>query len=115
KGPMIIEAMTYRLSGHSTSDDPKAYRKDGEVELWKTRDPIARVLKHLILKNLWDDDKQEALESHIETQIKEAVTTAEKTPAPALETMFEDVFAEPPWHLQEQRAALLAGPRAKGH
>jgi pyruvate dehydrogenase E1 component alpha subunit len=43
------------------------------------------------------------------------VATAEKIPAPALETMFEDVFADPPWHLQEQRAALLAGPRAKGH
>jgi len=115
KGPMIVEAMTYRLSGHSTSDDPKAYRKDGEVELWKKRDPIARLLKHLELKNLWDAEKQKALEGHIETQIKETVAIAEKTPAPALETMFEDVFAEPPWHLQEQRAKLLAGPRAKGH
>ncbi len=115
KGPMIVEAMTYRLSGHSTSDDPKAYRKDGEVEQWKKRDPIARLLKHLQLKNLWDDDKQKALEAHIESQIKEAVAVAEKTPPPALETMFEDVFAEPPWHLQEQRAQLLSGPRAKGH
>jgi len=103
------------LSGHSTSDDPKAYRKEGEVEERKKRDPIARLLKHLQLKNLWDDDKQKALEAYIETQIKEAVANAEKIPAPALETMFEDVFADPPWHLQEQRAALLAGPRAKGH
>jgi 2-oxoisovalerate dehydrogenase E1 component alpha subunit len=115
KGPMIVEAMTYRLSGHSTSDDPKAYRKDGEVEQWKQRDPIARLLKHLQLKKLWDDDKQKALEAHVESAIKEAVAVAEKTPPPALETMFEDVFADPPWHLQEQRAALLAGPRAKGH
>ena len=115
KGPTIIEAMTYRLSGHSTSDDPKAYRKEGEVELWKKRDPIARLLKHLQLKNLWDDDRQKTLEAAIETQIKECVANAEKTPPPALETMFEDVFAEPPWHLQEQRAQLLSGPRAKGH
>jgi 2-oxoisovalerate dehydrogenase E1 component alpha subunit len=115
KGPMIIEAMTYRLSGHSTSDDPKAYRKEGEVEQWKKRDPIARLLKHLQLKNLWDDDKQKALEAAIDAQIKDAVANAEKTPPPALESMFEDVYAEPPWHLQEQRAALLSGPRAKGH
>ncbi len=115
KGPILVEAMTYRLSGHSTSDDPKAYRKEGEVEAWKKRDPIARLLKHLQLKNLWDDDKQKALEAHIEAQIKEAVANAEKVPPPPLESMFEDVFADPPWHLQEQRAALLAGPRAKGH
>ena len=112
KGPMIIEAMTYRLSGHSTSDDPKAYRKDGEVEQWKQRDPIARLLKHLQLKKLWDDDKQKALEAHIDGAIKEAITVAEKTPPPPLESMFEDVYARVPWHLAEQRAELVAGPRA---
>jgi 2-oxoisovalerate dehydrogenase E1 component alpha subunit len=115
KGPMIIEAMTYRLSGHSTSDDPKAYRKEGEVEQWKLRDPLARVKKHLVSKGAWDDDKQRALEARVEGAIKDAVAVAEKIPAPALETMFEDVFAELPWHLREQQQALLGGPRAKGH
>jgi 2-oxoisovalerate dehydrogenase E1 component alpha subunit len=115
KGPILVEAMTYRLSGHSTSDDPKAYRKDGEVEQWKKRDPIARVHKHLTMRGLWDDDKQRLLDAQLDVQIKDAVAAAEKVPLPALETMFEDVFAEPPWHLQEQRAALLNGPRAKGH
>jgi 2-oxoisovalerate dehydrogenase E1 component alpha subunit len=112
---MIIEAMTYRLSGHSTSDDPKAYRKEGEVEQWKLRDPLARVKKHLVSKGAWDDDKQRALEARVEGAIKDAVAVAEKIPAPALETMFEDVFAELPWHLREQQQALLGGPRAKGH
>jgi len=115
KGPVLVEAMTYRLSGHSTSDDPKAYRKEGEVEHWKKRDPIARLLKHLELKGLWDASKQSALESQIDQQIKDAVAAAEKIPAPALETMFDDVYAELPWHLREQRAALTNGPRAKGH
>ena len=115
KGPILIEAMTYRLSGHSTSDDPKAYRKDVEVEQWKKRDPIARVHKHLVTHGLWDDDKQRLLDAQIDSQIKDAVAAAEKVPLPALETMFDDVYAEPPWHLQEQRAALVNGPRAKGH
>ncbi len=115
KGPILIEAMTYRLSGHSTSDDPKAYRKEGEVEFWKKRDPIARLHKHVLLNKLWDDDKQRMLDAQIDSQIKDAVAAAEKIAPPSLESMFEDVFAEPPWHLQEQRTALLNGPRAKGH
>jgi pyruvate dehydrogenase E1 component alpha subunit len=115
KGPMLVEAMTYRLSGHSTSDDPKAYRKDAEVEQWKKRDPIARLLKHLVLRGLWDDAKQRELEAKVDADIKDAVTNAEKLPPPPLESMFEDVYAEPPWHLQEQRAQLVSGPRAKGH
>jgi pyruvate dehydrogenase E1 component alpha subunit len=114
-GPMLVEAMTYRLSGHSTSDDPKAYRKDADVEQWKKRDPIARLLKHLQTKGLWDDAKQKALEAQIDARIKDAVAAAEKVPPPSLESMFEDVYKEPPWHLQEQRAQLVNGPRAKGH
>jgi 2-oxoisovalerate dehydrogenase E1 component alpha subunit len=114
-GPTIIEAMTYRLSGHSTSDDPKAYRKEGEVEHWKKRDPIARLRKHLELEGRWDDARQQALEAEVDAKIKDAVAVAEKIQPPSLESMFEDVFAEPPWHLQEQRDQLLKGPRAKGH
>ncbi len=115
KGPILVEAMTYRLSGHSTSDDPKAYRKEGEVEQWKKRDPLVRVHDHLVKAGLWDDDKQRLLDAQIDVQIKDAVAAAEKIAPPALETMFEDVFAELPWHLQEQRDALVNGPRAKGH
>lgn len=115
KGPVIIEAMTYRLSGHSTSDDPKAYRKDEVVEAWKKRDPMVRLRKHLESKSLWSDAKQAEIEATIETKIKDAVTAAEKKPAPALESMFEDVFAQLPWNLKEQRDELLRGPRPKGH
>jgi 2-oxoisovalerate dehydrogenase E1 component alpha subunit len=115
KGPTLIEAMTYRMSGHSTSDDPKAYRKDDVVEIWKKRDPIVRLRKHLEVTHGWTDAKQKALEERIDAQIKTAVADAEKVPAPSLESMFEDVFAEKPWHLQEQCEELVNGPRAKGH
>lgn len=114
KGPTIIEAMTYRMSGHSTSDDPKAYRKDDVVEIWKKRDPILRLRKHLELHG-WNDAKQKDLEEKIDAQIKSAVADAEKVSPPPLESMFEDVFAEKPWHLEEQCQELVNGPRAKGH
>ena len=115
KGPVLIEALTYRLSGHSTSDDPKAYRKDDVVESWKKRDPLVRLRKYLEVHSLWSDALQAELESKIDAEIKAAVASAEKKPQPTLESMFDDVFAELPWHLKEQRAQLLAGPRAKGH
>jgi 2-oxoisovalerate dehydrogenase E1 component alpha subunit len=114
-GPTLIEALTYRLSGHSTSDDPKAYRKDDVVEVWKKKDPLARLRGYLTLRGAWSDKKQEDLEAKLEAELKEAIAQAEKVPPPALASMVEDVYAEPPWHLREQRDELLAGPRAKAH
>jgi pyruvate dehydrogenase E1 component alpha subunit len=114
-GPMLIEALTYRLSGHSTSDDPRAYRQEQQVVQWRQRDPLARLRKHLDSRKLWGESEQKALEAEAEGQIAQAVAGAEATPPPSLESMFEDVFASPPWHLREQREQLLRGPRAKGH
>jgi 2-oxoisovalerate dehydrogenase E1 component alpha subunit len=115
EGSTLIEAMTYRMSGHSTSDDPKAYRPEAWLEPWKRLDPIARTRKYLERSASFGDAQQKALESEAEAEIRVAITEAEKTPPPSLESMFEDVYAEPPWHLVEQREALRRGPRAKGH
>lgn len=114
EGPTMIEALTYRLSGHSTSDDPKAYRQEGAVEEWRRRDPIARLRRHLEARGLWTDARQAEIEKSIEAEIREAVEIAEKTAPPALETMFDDVYAELPWNLVEQREQLMKGPRYKG-
>lgn len=115
EGPTLIEALTYRLSGHSTSDDPKAYRKEQEVEEWRRRDPLGRLRRHLDVLGAWDDARQSELEGRIDQEIKEAVQNAEKAPLPAVGSMFDEVFAEPTWNLVEQREQLLRGPRAKGH
>jgi 2-oxoisovalerate dehydrogenase E1 component alpha subunit len=115
EGPTLIEALTYRMSGHSTSDDPKAYRPDAELEPWRRLDPIARLRRHLERAHGWSDAKDREIEAEVEAELKSAVAVAEKTPRPSLESMFEDVFATPPWHLVEQREALLRSPRAKGH
>jgi 2-oxoisovalerate dehydrogenase E1 component alpha subunit len=115
EGPTLIEALTYRLSGHSTSDDPKAYRPEGTLDPWRQLDPLARLRPHMEQRHGWSDDKQRAMEAEVDAEIKAAVAAAEQTAPPSLDSMFEDVFATLPWHLEEQREELLRGPRAKGH
>lgn len=111
EGPTLIEAITYRMGGHSTSDDPKAYRGADELETWAARDPLERVREHLTRNGRWDDERQRSLVEEIDARFREAVSIAERTPAPALESMFDDVYATAPWHLAEQRQQLLSGPR----
>ncbi len=115
EGPTLIEALTYRLSGHSTSDDPKAYRPEAGLDPWKRKDPIARLRRHLERTVGWSDAQDKELESDVDAELKAAIQVAEQTPAPSLDSLFEDVYAEVPWHLAEQRDQLKRGPRAKGH
>jgi len=116
EGPTLIEAITYRMGGHSTSDDPNRYRGSEALEPWTSRDPVGRVRAYLEKHQLWDGTAEERWLSEIDQRFREAVQVAERTPPPPLESMFEDVYERPPWHLVEQRSELLAGPRApSGH
>ncbi|GAC1351375.1 MAG: pyruvate dehydrogenase (acetyl-transferring) E1 component subunit alpha [Polyangiales bacterium] len=115
EGATLIEMLTYRLSGHSTSDDPKAYRKETEVEAWRSKDPVTRLRGVLEKKGQWSSEKQSRLEDAIASEVQECIKVAETTAPPALSSMFDDVYGELPQHLIEQRAELLQGPRAKGH
>ena len=112
EGPTLIEAITYRMGGHSTSDDPNRYRGSEMLEPWASRDPIGRVRAYLEKHELWDGAAEERLIAEVDASFKAAVKVAEQTPLPPLESMFEDVYARPPWHLQEQRQDVLSGPRA---
>jgi 2-oxoisovalerate dehydrogenase E1 component alpha subunit len=115
EGPTLIEALTYRLSGHSTSDDPKAYRPESWLEPWRRLDPLLRVRRWLDRHAGWSDAKDREIEAEVDAQIREAVAVAEKTPPPSLDSLFDDVYAELPWHLVEQREALRSGARPKQH
>lgn len=115
EGPTMIEALTYRLSGHSTSDDPKAYRPDETLDPWRALDPIARMKQHLQATLGWSDANDKVLSEEIDAGVRAAIEQAEKTAPPQLPTLFDDVYAELPWHLREQRDELMQGPRAKGH
>jgi pyruvate dehydrogenase E1 component alpha subunit len=107
EGPTLIEAITYRMGAHSSSDDPKLYREESEVEEWRRKDPITRMLRYMQQHGYWSADEQEALEERLNKEILEAVTEAEKIGPPAVETMFEDVFAKIPSHLEEQRKSKI--------
>jgi pyruvate dehydrogenase E1 component alpha subunit len=108
QGPTLIEAITYRMGAHSSSDDPRMYREDSEVEEWRKRDPVDRMMKHLMQAGFWTEQDQQALENRLNQEILDAVAEAESYPPPAIETLFEDVFAEMPPHLCEQRDKKLA-------
>ncbi|KAL8905083.1 MAG: hypothetical protein Q9207_002857 [Kuettlingeria erythrocarpa] len=93
--PVLIEAMSYRVSHHSTSDDSFAYRAKVEVEDWKRRDnPITRLRKWMERKGLWDDDKERDARSRIRKEVLKAFAEAEKEKKPPLRSMFEDVYEE---------------------
>jgi pyruvate dehydrogenase E1 component alpha subunit len=113
--PVLLECLTYRLSGHSTSDDPTRYRGQDEMAAERLQDPLPRFRAFLEKKGLWSEQKQTELVAAYDAEIKAAVEHAEKAAPPALDTMFDDVFAERPWHLREQYEECLASPRAQGH
>lgn len=114
-GPTLIEAVTYRLSVHTTADDPKRYRTDEEVEDWETRDPISRFQVYLKNKGLLDDETIEALEEEIDQEIRAAVANAEERmsePVDALK-MFDHMYADPSEYLLDQKQELAEELEAK--
>ena len=111
-GATLIELVTYRASGHSTSDDPSQYRPSEEAAGWPLGDPVLRLKKHLIALGQWSDDEHIALERHLIETVRAAGKEAESHGTlsggsrPSIATMFEDVYKTPPWHLREQRQQL---------
>ncbi|HSN81589.1 MAG TPA: thiamine pyrophosphate-dependent enzyme [Polyangiales bacterium] len=112
-GPTFVELVTYRLGGHSTSDDPRAYRGDDEVERWRTGDPVQRLRTHIEQREAWNESMDEDWRAVCESEVRDCVRRAEEKPAADLGDSFTDVYAELPWHLREQRAQCLEGPRAE--
>jgi 2-oxoisovalerate dehydrogenase E1 component alpha subunit len=116
-GPTLIEFFTYRAEGHSTSDDPSGYRPANEAKAWPLGDPIERLKAHLIAIGEWDDDRHAAMTAECDEQVRAAQKEAEKLGIlpqqgkDGIETMFDDVYAEVPWHLAEQREQAVAEGR----
>jgi pyruvate dehydrogenase E1 component alpha subunit len=106
-GPTLIEAVTYRINAHTTSDDASRYRPDSEVEAWRRWDPIARFRRHLEWRKIWTPDDERAAWEGARKEVAQAVQAAEATPPPDATTIFDDVYAELPPHLREQRDALM--------
>jgi 2-oxoisovalerate dehydrogenase E1 component alpha subunit len=112
-GPTLIEHFTYRAEGHSTSDDPSAYRARDEYSAWPLGDPILRLRDHLIGLAEWDAARHEAQAMELAELVKATQKAAEKNGIlghglhQPFVTMFEDVFEEMPWHLREQCGQMM--------
>ncbi|MGK0268063.1 MAG: 2-oxoisovalerate dehydrogenase E1 component alpha subunit [Paraglaciecola sp.] len=106
--PVLIEAMTYRLAAHSTSDDPTGYRSKDEEERWRLKDPVLRFKAWMQSKG-WLDEKQNlAFIEQSRKEVLQALKLAEQVPVCAIEQIIEDVYDTPPWHLKAQLAELKA-------
>jgi 2-oxoisovalerate dehydrogenase E1 component alpha subunit len=101
-GPMVVEALTYRLSDHTTADDATRYRPAGELEAaWKL-EPLLRTRRYLESRGLWDDAREAALRADCTVQIDAAVRGYQGRPVPTTDHMFEHLFARPPAALAAQ-------------
>ncbi|HVA89152.1 MAG TPA: pyruvate dehydrogenase (acetyl-transferring) E1 component subunit alpha [Chloroflexota bacterium] len=117
-GPTLIEALTYRIGPHTTSDDPTRYRPPEEFASWRdTRDPLARLRAYLETAGLWDGARQQELEAETQARVAAAVAAALAVPMPPAESMFENVFAEPtaPLKAQRQEHRSAAGREGASH
>ena len=107
-GPAIVEATTYRMGGHSTSDDPTRYRTDDELEAWRARDPLARV-EALMRAEGWSD---EAYLGQIQAEADELADRTRREclalTAPDLADAFATVLSDVPQLLREEREAFVA-------
>ncbi|RST31627.1 3-methyl-2-oxobutanoate dehydrogenase (2-methylpropanoyl-transferring) subunit alpha [Sphingomonas ginkgonis] len=116
-GATLIEFFTYRAEGHSTSDDPTGYRAAGEAQSWPLGDPIERLKQHLVGAGEWDEERHQAMVAECEQEVRrsqkeaEAVGTLPQQGFDEIPSMFEDVYAETPWHLSEQRDEAMGEAR----
>ena len=108
KCPVLIEAMTYRLAAHSTSDDPTGYRSREEEDKWRAKDPIARMAKWLESKGWFDEAENQKRVDKARQDVLAAMKSCEKTDVCAIEDIVEDVYDTAPWHLKEQLSELKA-------
>ncbi|MCE1248358.1 MAG: pyruvate dehydrogenase (acetyl-transferring) E1 component subunit alpha [Firmicutes bacterium] len=106
-GPTLIEAVTYRLGPHSSSDDPSRYRTRDEEKQWWQKDPIVRFENYLRNKGLLQDDYIESLRASLQTTISETFREAEMVEPPHPETLFDDVYDHLTWNLEEQKQELI--------
>ncbi|MFZ5748833.1 MAG: thiamine pyrophosphate-dependent enzyme [Pseudomonadota bacterium] len=120
QGATLIEHFTYRAEGHSTSDDPSAYRSAQEYGAWPLGDPVVRLKRHLIAIGEWDVERHAEMDREVAEQVRAAQKEAEKNGVlghglhQPLDSLFDGVYEEMPWHLREQRQQMIAEEETSG-
>lgn len=101
--PTLIECLTYRISPHTTADDPSKYSSKDELESWKAKDPIIRLQKYMTNKGIWNPEYESEVVKDCEEKIRNALEEAEQFKENP-EEIFKHVFSDTPWYLVEQKA-----------
>lgn len=116
-GATLIEAVTYRLSDHTTADDASRYRRKEEVEAARRLEPLIRLRKYLTTLGAWDEASEKALLEEAAEKVDQAVQKYLNTPKAPVESIFDDMYAELPESLEEQRdhAMQYAEAQSNGH
>ena len=102
-GPTLIEALTYRLSDHTTSDDATRYREAAEVEAARAREPLLRARRFLEARGLWNESLEAQLRAECGAEIDAAVQDYLATPRQSVDSLFDHVYARVPRALEAQR------------
>lgn len=107
EGPTLIEAVSFRMGAHSTSDDPSRYVDDELYKEWAKKDPVDRLVKYLKKQGVIDDDQIREMEEQAKEEVNEALKEAESVaPMPDPETLWEDLYEELPEMHQVQRERM---------
>jgi len=114
-GPTLVEAVTYRLSDHTTADDASRYREQGEVDdSWKI-EPMIRMRNYLLETGVLSEADEEALKGSSAAQVDEAVARYLDTAVQPVESMFDSMYAELPESMLEQRETAARFVNSGGH
>jgi 2-oxoisovalerate dehydrogenase E1 component alpha subunit len=115
EGPTVVEAVTYRLSDHTTADDASRYRRANEVKAaWRT-EPLLRVRAHLLKAKAWDEAREEELKAACAQEVDAAVEEYLNTPKQSTDTMFDFLFARLPRNTLVQREQARRYAASSGH
>lgn len=119
KRPALIEAISYRVGDHSTSDFSATYRNEKEMEKWTQllkdfSNPIARLEKHLLSRNLVQAGDSDKIREEARNEVRDALKESAVLPKPDIDQLFEDVYNQVPNHIEEQRQDLKRHLRKYG-
>ncbi|MBO8173040.1 MAG: pyruvate dehydrogenase (acetyl-transferring) E1 component subunit alpha [Bacillaceae bacterium] len=110
EGPTLIEAVTYRYGAHTTADDPRKYREQEKEEKLRREkyDPVDRLKRYLVAQGVWDDQKEAALIKEAEEKVQKAVQEMETFRPASVADMFEHIFAEKTWNIEQQQREAVS-------
>ncbi|XP_011312765.1 2-oxoisovalerate dehydrogenase subunit alpha, mitochondrial [Fopius arisanus] len=104
--PVLIEAMSYRVGHHSTSDDSTVYRAKDEIENWNKESPVLKLRQYLENLQLWNDEQEKKLEVSLRKEFLREFEEAEKKLKPKWNELFTDVYQDMPDHIKRQKMLM---------